>query len=205
MKDHQSIYRSLKSCFLHLIVHEPYVNMVCLDYPSKTLLQDVGIGGSCDGMVVRIGFANGSLEVKIYSLRTNSWKKIQDFPSNIIGFHSMDSGKLVNGSLNWVGTNPSNQSWVMNEYGRKESWTKFVCMPYLPKKILVLFSQPLWYLKDGGMLVNCTGTLVLCDLIEHTFKQPVIYGVPYFHQVEVYVESLVSPNAFMKMPTDLNN
>ncbi|CAL5364226.1 unnamed protein product [Camellia sinensis] len=59
-----------------------------------------------DYKVVRISNFNDSLEVKIYSLRTDSWRKIQDFPSNIIGFHSMDSGKLANGSLNWVGINP---------------------------------------------------------------------------------------------------
>ncbi|KAL7210299.1 hypothetical protein ACSBR1_031794 [Camellia fascicularis] len=66
-----------------------------------------------DYKVVRISNFNDSLEVKIYSLRTDSWRKIRDFTSNIIRFHSMDSGKLVNGSPNWVGINPSDHSWVV--------------------------------------------------------------------------------------------
>ncbi|THG00569.1 F-box/kelch-repeat protein At3g23880-like [Camellia sinensis] len=208
-----------------------------------------------DCKVVRINNFNDSLEVKIYSLRTDSWRKIQDFPSNIIGFHSMDSGKLVNGSLNWVGINTSDHSWVVtaldlveetyreipqpnygkefsrllvwalkvnlcvvcedtftfcnvwvvNEYGKKESWTKLVSMTYVPQQRPVLWSEPLWYFKDGEILVNCGGTLVLYDLIRHTVKYRSIYSVPDFHEVETCQESLVSPDDFMKVPIGLNN
>ncbi|KAI8005313.1 F-box/kelch-repeat protein [Camellia lanceoleosa] len=132
--------------------------MVGLNYPSKTLLQDVGIGGSCDGMVVRIGFANGSLEVKIYSLRTDSWKKIQDFPTNIIGFHSMDLGKLVNGSLNWVGTNPSNHSWVITALDLAEETYREIPQPNYGRKFSRL---SIWVLR-GNLCVVCEDAFYFC-------------------------------------------
>ncbi|THG03833.1 hypothetical protein TEA_017286 [Camellia sinensis var. sinensis] len=106
-----------------------------------------------DYKVVRISNFNDSLEVKIYSLRTDSWRKIQDFPSNIIGFHSMDSGKLVNGSLNWVGINPSDHSWVITaldlakethrEISQPNYGKEFSSMTYVPQHRHVLWSEPL--------------------------------------------------------------
>ncbi|XP_057486039.1 F-box/kelch-repeat protein At3g23880-like [Actinidia eriantha] len=207
-----------------------------------------------DYKVVRVAFVNGPLEVKVYSLRTDSWRRIQDFPSNLINFHSTECGQLVNGSLNWAATHPTNQSWViialdlgqetyreipqpnygkelfgisvralrgslcvvcndaftsadlwvMKEYGVTDSWTKLVSIPYIFMQEPVLCSGPLWYLKDGGILVDFDGLFVLYDLVEHTIQHPLIYGIHDFHQAELYLESLVSPHAFMKVPIDLN-
>ncbi|GFY85211.1 hypothetical protein Acr_03g0019850 [Actinidia rufa] len=205
-----------------------------------------------DYKVVRGTFVNGPREVKVYSLRTDSWRRIQDFPSTLINFHSMESGQLVNGSLNWAATNPSIHSWVipsldlgketyreipqpnygkeftrlsvralrgrlcvvcddvctfadlwvMEEYGMKESWTKLVSIPTWRMHRSLLSSGPWWYLKDDGILLNFSGKFVLYDLVEHTFKHPLIYGLHQFHQAEIYLESLVSPYTFMKVPID---
>ncbi|KAG5554201.1 hypothetical protein RHGRI_011904 [Rhododendron griersonianum] len=209
-----------------------------------------------DYKVIRVAFAKGPLEVKVYSLKTDSWRRIGGFPSNLIMFRPMESSKLVNGSIHWSATNLNNNSWViialdlgeetyreipkpdfgkfgkecsllsvralrgclcalceyafsfdvwvMNEYGRKESWTKLISMPYLPEPQPIRRSRPLWYMKDGGVLVNLNGVFVLYDLVDHTLKHPLICGIHYFHQADVYVESLVSPNAFKNMPTYLN-
>ncbi|GFY82461.1 hypothetical protein Acr_02g0007010 [Actinidia rufa] len=207
-----------------------------------------------DYKVVRVAFVNGPHEVKVYSLRTDSWRRIQDFPNDLIEYNCMESGQLVNGSLNWASANPSNHSWVitgfdlgeetyreipqpdygkkvfglsvralrgclcavcdfaftiaefwvMKEYGVKESWTKLVTIPYWRMQKPVCCSGPLWYLKDGRILVDFTGEFVLYDLAEHTFNHRPIYGIHDFHQAEIYLESLVSPNAFMKVPIDLN-
>ncbi|XP_028096475.1 F-box/kelch-repeat protein At3g23880-like [Camellia sinensis] len=202
----------------------PYGYAVNLNYLLTTLCLDARIGGSCDALVyvyfvknyddiiyrwnqttgkrkifpsfgkgfilsisygfgydssnddykvVRISNFNDSFEVKIYSLRTDSWRKIQDFPSNIIGFHSMDSGKLANGSLNWVGINPSDHSWVITALDLAEETYRDIPQPNYGKSFLVKYRS--------------------------------IYGVPDFHEVEIYQESLVSPDDFMKMPIDLNN
>ncbi|XP_028058835.1 F-box/kelch-repeat protein At3g23880-like [Camellia sinensis] len=193
-----------------------------LNYPLKTLCLDAGIGGLCDGLVcvyfvenyddiiyiwnpttgkhkilpsfgkgfilaisygfgydssnddykvVRISNFNDSLEVKIYSLRTDSWRKLLVW--------------ALKGNLCVVceDTFTFYDVWVMNEYGKKESWTKL----------------------DGEILVNFGGTLILYDLIKHTIKYRSIYGVPDFHEVMIYQESLVSPDDFMKLPIYLNN
>lgn len=58
--------------------------------------------------------------------------------------------------------------------------------------------RPLWYM-DGGILVNLNGVFVLYDLVDHTLKHLLICGIHYFHQVDVYLESLVSPNAFKRI------
>ncbi|KAG5524952.1 hypothetical protein RHGRI_031590 [Rhododendron griersonianum] len=92
----------------------------------------------------------------------------------------------------------------MNENDRKESWTKLISMPYLPEPIRC--SRTLWYMKDGGILVNLNGVFVLYDLLDHTLKHLLICGIHYFgaHQADFYVESLVSPNAFKRMPIYLD-
>ncbi|KAH7844339.1 hypothetical protein Vadar_026970 [Vaccinium darrowii] len=201
-----------------------------------------------DYKVIRVAYAKGSLEVKVYSLKIDSWRRIEGFPSNLIMFQPMESSKHVNGSIHWVGTNLCDNSWVilafdlgeetykeipkpnhgkefalvsvmalrgclcvvceyafsfdvwvMNEYGRKESWIKLVSMPYLADPRPIRRSIPLWYMKDGGILVNLNGVFVLYDLVNHTLKHPFIYGIRDFQQAEIYVESLVSPNAYKKV------
>uniref|UniRef100_A0A5B7BIV1 Putative F-box associated interaction domain-containing protein n=1 Tax=Davidia involucrata TaxID=16924 RepID=A0A5B7BIV1_DAVIN len=51
-------------------------------------------------------------EVKIYTLRTDSWRRIQDFPC---GIPLDDSGKYANGALHWAASCEmgSNYSWVI--------------------------------------------------------------------------------------------
>ncbi|XVF64998.1 hypothetical protein PTKIN_Ptkin09bG0211500 [Pterospermum kingtungense] len=118
--------------------------------------------------------------VQVCSLRTSCWKRIQDFP---FGFPCFDSGKYVDGCLNWpvLKGRPGSSSWiivsldlardtykevlqpsygdggdektlgmldiclsvlcnygrlyadfwVMREYGKRESWTKLVTVPYI--------------------------------------------------------------------------
>ncbi|KAL7243275.1 hypothetical protein ACSBR1_015642 [Camellia fascicularis] len=216
-------FHKLKSCSLDSFFDEPYGYAVNLNYPLKTLRLDARIRGPCDGLVrydssnddykvVRINNFNNSLEVKIYSLRTDSWRKIQDFPSNRIG-------KLMNGSLNWVGINPSDHSWVITALDLAEETYREIPQSNYGKE----FSRLLvWALKgnlcvvcedtftfsdvwDGEILVNFGGTLVLYDLIKHIVKYRSIYGVPDFPKVEIYQESLVSPDEFMKVPIDLSN
>ncbi|KAH7843924.1 hypothetical protein Vadar_022450 [Vaccinium darrowii] len=200
-----------------------------------------------DYKVIRVGFAKGPTEVKVYSLKTDSWRRIEGFPSNLIIFRPLESSKHVNGSIHWTATNLSSNSWVitaldlgeetykeipkpnyvkefalvsvralkgclcvvceddlsfdvwvMNDYGRKESWTKLVSMLYLPERIQC--SIPLWYMKDGGILVNLNGAFAIYDLVNHTLKHPLIYDSLDLHQADIYVESLVSPNAHKKVP-----
>lgn len=49
-------------------------------------------------------------QVKIYTLSTNTWRRIQDFPS---GVPFDESAKFVSGTLNWLASTTSSSSWVI--------------------------------------------------------------------------------------------
>lgn len=52
-------------------------------------------------------------KVKVYSMATNSWRKIQDFPHGFLPFQN--SGKFVSGTLNWAANHSIGPSsfWVI--------------------------------------------------------------------------------------------
>ncbi|MCD7451387.1 hypothetical protein HAX54_011695 [Datura stramonium] len=55
-----------------------------------------------DDYRVVVGFRSlGFFKVEIYSLNSDSWRSIDDFPSGVL---SMKSGMLVNGKLHWANT-----------------------------------------------------------------------------------------------------
>ncbi|KAL8551500.1 hypothetical protein ACS0TY_000555 [Phlomoides rotata] len=98
-----------------------------------------------DYKVLIISFCSVNTIMKIYSLKTNSWKTLDcDEPSQPFG----GAGKFVSGNLHWctdVGRDCEIVSfylkrevfeiieqpriWVMKEYGEKESWVKVVTLP----------------------------------------------------------------------------
>ncbi|KAH7849046.1 hypothetical protein Vadar_012208 [Vaccinium darrowii] len=206
-----------------------------------------------DYKVVRVYYVGDQLEVEVYSLRKDSWRRIGDFPSILTRYY-VGVGKLLGGSILWIATNPSNNSslitaldlseetyreipqpnyesritylslivlkgclcivcedayfsfhlWAMNEFGIKESWTKLTTLPYLPGHAPFQYPEPMWCFKDGVILVNINGVFGIYDHVEHTLKYPLLHGTLPFYQAHIYVESLVSPNAFTKGPADLN-
>ncbi|XP_059645933.1 F-box protein CPR1-like [Cornus florida] len=72
--------------------------------------------------------------VTIYSLKSNSWRRIQDFPYYFL--HNRPDAALASGAFHWVvSRRPYSDTvrvraevWVMKEYGVKESWTKLFCV-----------------------------------------------------------------------------
>ncbi|KAK8560942.1 hypothetical protein V6N13_026377 [Hibiscus sabdariffa] len=75
--------------------------------PWTTPTSELGFDASVDDYkVVRVfwyqskGFEEGyETIVRVYSLRTNCWRRIQDFPFEV---HFNEAGKHVDGSLHWV-------------------------------------------------------------------------------------------------------
>ncbi|KAF3629915.1 putative 60S ribosomal protein L13a-4-like [Capsicum annuum] len=66
-----------------------------------------------DDYRVVVGFRNsGFFKVDMYSVHSDSWRSIDDFPSGVL---SMKSGVLVNGKLHWANTDllndPSYNAW----------------------------------------------------------------------------------------------
>lgn len=204
-----------------------------------------------DYKVVRVfcyqskGFGDGYESiVRVYSLRTNYWRRIQEFP---FGVPCDDAGKYVDGRLNWAvfrrqelgfswiiisfdlaketyeevlqpdyGYDASVKTlgildgclcvlcnferlyadvWVLREYGKRESWTKLVTVPYMPDPQSELFSPPLFVSESGEILLLFGIKLILYNPKEKVFRIPLIDddALSYIDQAEIYVESLVSP------------
>ncbi|KAK8281192.1 hypothetical protein V6Z11_D09G225500 [Gossypium hirsutum] len=182
--------------------------------------------------------------VKVYSLRANCWRRIQDFPFEVF---SNEAGKHVDGTLNWAVfsgqdgdfsivsldlaqetykevTQPCYgdgvdertlgvldgylcvlcsyrklyaEVWVMKEYGKRESWTKLVSIPYLPYERSEMFLTPVSVSKSGEILLRYGVNILLYNPKKNMFRIPMFpYDViSYISQAEVYEESLVSPTA----------
>lgn len=53
-------------------------------------------------------------QVRVHTLGTNFWRRIPNFPSNIMGLPNGYVGKFVSGTINWAIENPKNyDSWVI--------------------------------------------------------------------------------------------
>ncbi|MBA0830672.1 hypothetical protein Goarm_015190, partial [Gossypium armourianum] len=87
--------------------------------------------------------------------------------------------------------------WVMKEYGKRESWTKLVSIPYLPYERFEMFLTPVSVSKSGEILLRYGVNILLYNPKKNMFRIPMFpYDViSYISQAEVYEESLVSPTA----------
>ena len=89
--------------------------------------------------------------------------------------------------------------WVMQQYGVKESWNKLVTVPYFPEPAAIECTKPVFFLREGVILMDFYGLLVVYNIVSHESSIPTIYGTRYCHEVEVYLETIVSPNAYFKL------
>ncbi|KAI8566674.1 hypothetical protein RHMOL_Rhmol02G0060300 [Rhododendron molle] len=183
-----------------------------------------------------VGNSGFEAEVKVYSLRTNSWRRIGGFPDRI-PLTPHGSGTCVSGALHWFSTGDCRRIivsldlvketygevsepdyrdgilhqvwldalngclcvlgtyrdfvdvWVMKEYGTRESWTKFVVIPYVSHPCDNLSRPLLWTLKNGEVLMRTYTHLVRYNPKDGTFNYPVFWYI-----VCSYVESLFSPD-----------
>ncbi|TYJ19771.1 hypothetical protein E1A91_A09G215000v1 [Gossypium mustelinum] len=87
--------------------------------------------------------------------------------------------------------------WVMKEYGKRESWTKLVSIPYLPYERSEMFLTPVSVSKSGEILLRYGVNILLYNPKKNLFRIPMFpYDViSYIRQAEVYEESLVSLTA----------
>ena len=97
-------------------------------------------------------------------------------------------------------------AWLMKEYGNEGSWTKLFCVPYMEVDPFrnAKTTYPLWISEEDQVLMEYTygGCLAVCDIKNGTFKFPkiqninganTIFNLGMDDNVEVYVESLISP------------
>ncbi|KAH6804187.1 hypothetical protein C2S51_032434 [Perilla frutescens var. frutescens] len=180
------------------------------------------------------------IEVKVYSMRTNYWKIVSNWPG---GLAFGGPGKFLNGIIHWsvcdrdravssfivshdLATdtfielplpvfddndvrvevhilggclaalcehNVHMDVWVMKEYGKRESWTKVVRVPFfLDFRDHEFFRpSPLFLSSDGKILFNYGSTIRIYDS-----SNPHSHQFSTTSEVEAitYVESLMSPD-----------
>ncbi|KAL7177394.1 hypothetical protein ACSBR2_030701 [Camellia fascicularis] len=82
--------------------------------------------------------------------------------------------------------------WEMKEYGKKESWTKLIVIPYL---IDLQCLKPLFFTNNGEVLIEVDNRKILVyDPKGSTFRNVRSYGDFSGFRVVTYVESLVFLN-----------
>ncbi|THG17295.1 hypothetical protein TEA_000730 [Camellia sinensis var. sinensis] len=82
--------------------------------------------------------------------------------------------------------------WEMKEYGKKESWTKLIVIPYL---IDLQCLKPLFFTNNGEVLIEVDNRKILVyDPKDSTFRNVRSYGDFSGFRVVTYVESLVFLN-----------
>ncbi|XP_047333270.1 F-box/kelch-repeat protein At3g23880-like [Impatiens glandulifera] len=190
------------------------------------------------------------VEGKIYGLKTDSWRKIDDF---YIGKQLYEYAfcTFVSGSLNWavyggiiasfdlsketcsvtklpfylkkgmiccsklgnlsgslcqlsyVYRTMTIDLWAMKEFGKVESWSKMYSIPYQCEKgfLQSIFQHNASLIISGKnkVLMLIGSALMLYNLETKTFTQPKIQNLRFLHDVETYIESLVSPH--LMIPT----
>ncbi|CAL0334632.1 unnamed protein product [Lupinus luteus] len=83
--------------------------------------------------------------------------------------------------------------WLMNDYGKKESWTKFLCLPFLGFPHVLPYGKVIYIYDDKEVLLEFNSELAIYNFRNETFNFPEVpdfYGWP---EPQIYVESLISP------------
>lgn len=115
-----------------------------------------------------------------------------------IGIGASSRGCLCLLVHNYAGSQ-SYDIWVMKEYGLRESWTISIRIPQMVDGECVVGLRPVtWFSENGEILLNINGKLATYNVnknsVRYLFQTSYdYYSCPHGH---VYVESLVSPNAY---------
>ncbi|XP_027119956.1 F-box/kelch-repeat protein At3g23880 isoform X1 [Coffea arabica] len=204
-----------------------------------------------DYKVVGVSFVNVSdvfgteIRVKVYSLKGNSWRRIQeDFkvgdmdeygcfangklhwvsnripgsddvrkiisfdlaseafgevekPEQWMGFSSDWNLHVLDGHLSLSYDQGSNlvDVWVMEKDGANESWAKVLSILNLSQPSGEIFLKPVFLSKEGEILFKYGPVIALYSTKDNAYNYPRVTNLGDLAQVEVYVESLLSPNA----------
>ena len=88
----------------------------------------------------------------------------------------------------------------MEKYGVKESWTKVLSIPNLSGPNGGISGQAIFLSKEGEIVCKFREVLALYDPKHNTHMHLRITNLGALSQVNVYVESLVLPNAVEGVP-----
>ncbi|KAK9268274.1 hypothetical protein L1049_010717 [Liquidambar formosana] len=167
-----------------------------------------------DYKVVRIVQFNGSFdsEVKVYSLKKNSWRRIQGFPYYL--HHEQEWGIFAGGALNWVATQTreSNKKLIVAFDHGVEEYQEVPQPKFLDKNFLMTLGvlggclcilanyqnnrADIWMMKSGDEVLfewGCTN-LFRYDLKKNEVKNVEIRSMPHLPRAYICIGSLVLLN-----------
>ncbi|KAK4266436.1 hypothetical protein QN277_027358 [Acacia crassicarpa] len=138
-------------------------------------------------------------KVKLYSLATNSWRKIQDFPCGFKPYH--DFGKFVSGTLNWPAScflssgtvnSTSNPSWVIISFDLQKETYRQILPPAYEKEGS---SRPSVGVLGGCLSMSCDykGThFVVWVMKDYGFRESWVklVTIPYLPNPEYFSYSV---------------
>ncbi|KAI8566676.1 hypothetical protein RHMOL_Rhmol02G0060500 [Rhododendron molle] len=154
------------------------------------------------------------VEVEVYTLRTDSWRRTKGFLGHLPPPHGgtafetfgeVSEPDYQDGRWHRIWFDAFNgclrmfrayedflDIWVMKEYGTRESWTKLVVMPYVSTPYHNVCFPPLWTLKIGEVLLDIQTQLIRYNPKDDTFSYPNIRNWSSSVVAHSYVESLFS-------------
>ncbi|KAL4380409.1 hypothetical protein HN51_003704 [Arachis hypogaea] len=129
-------------------------------------------------------------KVKVYSMATNSWRKIQDFPHGVTPYQN--SGKFVTGTLNWASnfTLGPTSSWIIVSLDlQKESYREILPPDYEKEETS---STP-----TLGVLNEC-----LCMSYDHKRTHFVVWVMKDYGVAESWIKLVTVP--YLPNPEDFS-
>ncbi|XP_071940049.1 F-box/kelch-repeat protein At3g23880-like [Coffea arabica] len=201
----------------------PYIvgscnGLVCLKIPRKQLCYGFGYDESNDDYkivaisLVKVSDAMGKkIRVEVYSLKTDSWRRIEVTLSETFGEVEKPAHRVASAewTLQVLGGHLCSSCyhggsckdvWRMEKYGVKESWTKVLSIPNLSGPNGGISGQAIFLSKEGEIVCKFREVLALYDPKHNTHVHLRITNLGALSQVNVYVESLVLPNAVEGVP-----
>ncbi|KAK2997098.1 hypothetical protein RJ639_026190 [Escallonia herrerae] len=201
-----------------------YLPVTGIDFPEHVFcgcdIINFGLGYdhvSDDYKVMRVvQFDMFDSEVKVYNVKSNSWRRVKDFP--FCQPYKLVNGVLVSGALHWVvRRDPESKANLVcgfdlgpeeyrliplpefldedfhMSYGVKESWTKLFSVAQ-PRDIDSFeYVRPLAYSKSGEkvLMEKDSQSLIWFDLEKRTIEEVSIRGMPKHVEATIYLGSLV--------------
>ncbi|XP_059301831.1 F-box/kelch-repeat protein At3g23880-like [Lycium ferocissimum] len=134
------------------------------------------------------------VKVKIYSLKSDSWRSIYECWS---GDLPTTWGTLVNEKLHWTLVDEelhwTTDVWVMKEYGVKKSWTKMFTVNFPDNPVGYLFRPPFCMSNKGEILFMFESSFLVYNPNDDPIRNSKITNYDAFYQAKIYIESLVWP------------
>ncbi|KAM3396596.1 F-box protein CPR1-like [Capsicum galapagoense] len=176
-------------------------NLVKYGFGYDELHDDYKVVGVSYKFIMRPNDISDDTEVKIYSLKSDSWTNVDysnekwekvDKPSYGVGETELHVGKLGSDLCVFTDYKGSHLCvWVMSEYGIKESWIKKFTIRYPDNR--KLYPPPFVMQNKSEILRAFRSTFMIYNSRNDSFKFPDIINFDGCLGAEIYIESLVCP------------